>query len=55
MQEDGWWWHPADATDASVSRQILGEMVRARLPWLRAPAHAMRSLTMGSNSSPRRT
>ena len=54
MYADGWWWHPADATDRSISRQMLAEMIAARLSW-RVPIHATRSVTIGSKSSPRST
>jgi glutamate-1-semialdehyde 2,1-aminomutase len=41
MRQDGWWWHPPALTDGAIRKQILREMVAARLPWLmRSPRHA---------------
>jgi glutamate-1-semialdehyde 2,1-aminomutase len=54
MCADGWWWHPAGATNGSVQRAIVREMLAARFPRLAAP-HATRSVTIGSKSSPRST
>jgi glutamate-1-semialdehyde 2,1-aminomutase len=54
MHADGWWWHPVDATDRTISRQMLSEMIATRVSWL-SPTHATRSVTIGSNSSPRST
>jgi len=54
MHADGWW-HPGVRDDVSISRQILGEMLRARLRWPAWPAHRADSITIGSNSSPRHT
>jgi glutamate-1-semialdehyde 2,1-aminomutase len=31
MQRDGWWWCAAGATDRSIRRQILKEMIAHRL------------------------
>src|SRR5262249_45940511 len=31
MRAGGWWWHPPDATHASVQRRVLVEMAAARL------------------------
>ncbi len=31
MERDGWWWHPAGATSKSVSKGVLGELIRKRL------------------------
>jgi glutamate-1-semialdehyde 2,1-aminomutase len=31
MQADGWWWHPPATTTASIRRQLLRELVLARL------------------------
>jgi glutamate-1-semialdehyde 2,1-aminomutase len=55
MHADGWWWHGPAATDALIKRQILVEMLTARVRWLPAWTHTGRSVTMGSNSSPRHT
>lgn len=30
MQEDSWWWHAPQATNRSVKRQLLKEMLRSR-------------------------
>lgn len=30
MQEDGWWWHAPEATNRSIKRRILKEMLRSR-------------------------
>jgi glutamate-1-semialdehyde 2,1-aminomutase len=31
MRDGGWWWHPAGATDKSVRRRLLREMIAVRL------------------------
>jgi len=31
MQRDGWWWHPPAMTNRAVTRQVLRELVAARL------------------------
>jgi glutamate-1-semialdehyde 2,1-aminomutase len=31
MQADGWWWHPPEMTNRSIKRQVLRELVAARL------------------------
>ena len=31
MQQDGWWWHLPVATNASIKRRILKEMIANRL------------------------
>ena len=31
MQQDGWWWHDPAATNASIKRRILKEMIAHRL------------------------
>jgi glutamate-1-semialdehyde 2,1-aminomutase len=31
MQQDGWWWHPPAATNVSIKRRILKEMIANRL------------------------
>jgi len=31
MEQDGWWWHPPAATNASIKRRILKEMIAHRL------------------------
>ena len=31
MQNDGWWWHAAATSNKSIKRQVLGELVAARL------------------------
>jgi glutamate-1-semialdehyde 2,1-aminomutase len=36
MQADGWWWHPPAMTTKSIKRQVLRELLLARLR--RAPA-----------------
>src|SRR5581483_2933806 len=35
MQRDGWWWHPSGATNHSIKRQILKEMIAHRLSSMR--------------------
>src|SRR5262249_34900987 len=55
MHADAWWWQAPDASNAAIARQILREMIAARLPWFSGERHATRSVTIGSNSSPRRT
>src|SRR5262245_4801065 len=55
MHADGWWWHAPGTTDATISRRILREMLAAHLGWPPPSGHAVRSVTMGSNSSPRST
>jgi glutamate-1-semialdehyde 2,1-aminomutase len=55
MHADGWWWHLPGASNARIKRQILLEMLAARWRWLPLWPHATRSVTMGSNSSPRHT
>jgi glutamate-1-semialdehyde 2,1-aminomutase len=37
MRQDSWWWHGPDATDAAIKRQVLREMLGARLARSRAP------------------
>ncbi len=37
MQQDGWWWHGPDATDRAIKRQVLREMLGARLARWGAP------------------
>lgn len=36
MQKDGWWWHPQGATNRSIKRQVLKEILAHRFPWMRA-------------------
>ncbi|MEE4329525.1 MAG: aminotransferase class III-fold pyridoxal phosphate-dependent enzyme, partial [Wenzhouxiangella sp.] len=48
MEADGWWWHPAGATSASVGRAILKEMLVARLKGQRASASVPSGVTIGS-------
>jgi len=36
MRADGWWWHPSSMTTRSIRRQILGELVAARLSSMRS-------------------
>jgi glutamate-1-semialdehyde 2,1-aminomutase len=55
MRADGWWWHPTTATNAIINTQVLREMVEARLRGRLTRSQATRSVTIGSNSSPRRT
>ena len=31
MQQDGWWWHDPAATNTSIKRRILEEMIAHRL------------------------
>jgi glutamate-1-semialdehyde 2,1-aminomutase len=31
MEQDGWWWHPPTATNTSIKRRILKEMIAHRL------------------------
>jgi glutamate-1-semialdehyde 2,1-aminomutase len=31
MKADGWWWHDGLATNQSIKRRILGELLRAKL------------------------
>jgi glutamate-1-semialdehyde 2,1-aminomutase len=31
MAQDGWWWHPAEATTKSVRASVLREVLRVRL------------------------
>ena len=31
MKADGWWWHDGLATNQSIKRRVLGELVRAKL------------------------
>jgi glutamate-1-semialdehyde 2,1-aminomutase len=54
MYADGWW-HAGTLDDAAISRQILGEMLRARLRWKPVASHRTDSVTIGSNRSPRHT
>ena len=35
MQSHGWWWHSPELTNRAIKRQMLGEMLHARLPWFR--------------------
>lgn len=35
MSRDGWWWAPPESTNKSIKRQMLAEMLVARLPWLK--------------------
>ena len=40
MQRDGWWWHDPKATNKSIKRAILKEMIAHRLFGPRnSPAH----------------
>jgi len=49
MRADGWWWRPSSMTTGSIRRQILGELVAARL-------RPMRSImAFAARSSDRRT
>ena len=36
MKGHGWWWHSPELTNKAIKRQMLGEMLRARLPGLRS-------------------
>ncbi len=49
MRDGGWWWFPEGATNATVRRQVLLEMLAARV---RGRAHRGVSVTTGSNRSP---
>ena len=41
MRDDGWWWHTPALTDKAIRRQILRELLAARLPrLLRRSDHA---------------
>jgi len=35
MQADGWWWHDGHATNRSIRRQVLREILAHRFPWMR--------------------
>ncbi|HEY7293292.1 MAG TPA: aminotransferase class III-fold pyridoxal phosphate-dependent enzyme [Vicinamibacterales bacterium] len=53
MRDDGWWWESPLLTDGAIRRQLLRELIAARLaPRRHAAAHAASSDTIGSNSSP---
>src|SRR5262250_1506189 len=54
MNDDGWW-VAASVSNAAIGRQILGEMIAARMHRLLGRAHGAGSVTIGSNSSPRHT
>jgi len=30
MEQDGWWWHPPAATNTSIKRRVLKEMIACR-------------------------
>ncbi|MDQ6995857.1 MAG: aminotransferase class III-fold pyridoxal phosphate-dependent enzyme [Mariprofundus sp.] len=34
MQQDGWWWQSPTLSNQAIKRQMLREMLTARLPWL---------------------
>jgi glutamate-1-semialdehyde 2,1-aminomutase len=55
MQNDGWWWQAPAITNRAIKRQVMREIVGARLPqpirWL---AQTCSGGAIGSNSSPRR-
>ncbi len=53
MLADGWWWHPPAASNASVQRAVLAEMLAARLG--RRVRHRAAPVTIGSKRSPRST
>ena len=40
MRDDGWWWRGPELSDASINREILRRLVRARLGWSRPIAAA---------------
>ena len=40
MQEDGWWWVPAEASNARIGRQLLRELLAARFGRETAPTAA---------------
>ena len=46
MNADGWWWLPEGATQRSVSRQVLVELIKARFQ--RASASSPSTVTIGS-------
>ena len=46
MDADGWWWLPEGATQKSVSREVLLELVKARFQ--RASASSPSAVTIGS-------
>jgi glutamate-1-semialdehyde 2,1-aminomutase len=35
MRADGWWWRSPELTNRSIRRQMLRDMLGAKLPWLR--------------------
>jgi glutamate-1-semialdehyde 2,1-aminomutase len=54
MRDEGWWWHGRSATNRAIKRQILGELLLARFPWLNGRrGYAVSPSTIGSNNSPR--
>jgi len=36
MEQDGWWWCNPSATDRSIKREIIKEMIAHRFPKLRS-------------------
>jgi glutamate-1-semialdehyde 2,1-aminomutase len=53
MDEDGWWWHTPELTNQAIRRQVLCELVAARLRTLGQAGHtAVSRRTIGSTSSP---
>jgi len=41
MRDDGWWWQDATLTNRSIRRQVLRELLRARLGRLSGPARPL--------------
>jgi glutamate-1-semialdehyde 2,1-aminomutase len=51
MQREGWWWSDAAASNKSIRRRVLKEMIQAR--WAVASTGRPATSAMGSMSSPR--
>jgi glutamate-1-semialdehyde 2,1-aminomutase len=52
MQQDGWWWAGDASSNESIKRQLLREMVRARLhlPWGRSARPAVSATALGNKA-----
>ena len=48
MEADGWWWHAEGATNSTVGRAIVKEMLRARIRRQRTSALPLSGVTIGS-------
>ena len=48
MEEGGWWWCAPDATNRAVRRQVMRELLRARLRGSGQPNQAVESTVAGS-------